>query len=105
MPWPAIVAAIAAAVTAAAATAGAATAGVQGAKKQKLEEAELFQKQEQHRADQENQIRNLKIGQIQNDTDVQQKYINQIIGVNQDSQKKRQEDLASLGETISKSFL
>lgn len=102
MAIPAIIAAIAAAV-AAAAGAGASAAAAQ--RQANISKAEMLQREEQHKADQDNQIRQLKVQQLQNSTDEQQKYISQIVGANQDFQNKRQQNLASLAETISRSYM
>lgn len=105
MAIPAIIGAIAAIAAAAAAAGGAGAAAVSSQRQANISKAELLQKEEQHRAEQDNQIRQLKVQQLQNNTDEQQKYISQIVGSNQDFQNKRQQNLASLAETISRSYM
>lgn len=105
MAIPAIIAAIAAAVSAVAATAGAGAAAVAAKRQETISKAEMLQRDEQYRADQDNQIRQLNIQQIQNRSDDQQKYVSQIVGNNQDFQNKKQQGLASLAETISRSYM
>lgn len=102
MAIPAIIAAIAAA---AAAAAGAGASAVAAKRQQAISQAEMLQREEQYKADQDNQIRQLNVQQLQNSSNDQQKYISQIVGNNQDFQNKRQQGLASLAETISRSYM